>query len=282
MSDQPASDQPPSGIGGVGDLVARITRQSEDDRGSAAQDGGASRRDRAGLDRAKELAADLGRLARDLVASARTAGHRAVLGGSWLVDVLADTVPRVPVRDAAALRAQHPGLSDDDLAQLLIAGAAKVTGAVGVAGGALAAVELAAPPTLLSIPAQIAAETLLVAAVEVKLIAELHEIYGMPATGGTTARAQSYLVSWSHRRGIDPLAPGALRMTLGGPAKAALRRRLFRRGARNVSTLGPLLSGAVAGSVVNHRETRRVGEQVRDDLRRHRHGRTVRGETVSS
>jgi hypothetical protein len=33
-----------------------------------------------------------------------------------------------------------------------------------------------------------------------------------------------------------------------------------------------MMSGAVAGSVVNHRETRRVGEQVRDDLRRTRTG----------
>lgn len=277
MTEQPASDH-----AGVGDLVARITRQSEGDRGSGSEDGGASRRDRPPVDRAKALANDLGRVARGLTASARAAGRRAVVGGSWLVEVLVDTVPRVPVRDAATLRAQHPGLSDDDVAQLLISGAAKVTGAIGLAGGALAAVELAAPPTLLSIPAQLAAETLLVAAVEVKLIAELHEIYGLPATGSATTRAQAYLVSWSQRRGIDPLAPGALRVALGGPAKAALRRRLVRRGARNLSTLGPLFSGAVAGSVVNHRETRRVGEQVRDDLRRHRAGRTVRGEPVSS
>ena len=40
------------------------------------------------------------------------------------------------------------------------------------------------------------------------------------------------------------------------------------------------MSGAVAGSMVNHRETRRLGEQVRDDLRSR--GRTIRGEHLSA
>lgn len=57
-------------------------------------------------------------------------------------------------------------------------------------------------------------------------------------------------------------------MSLGSAAKRSLRKRLVRRAGRNLSTLGPLMSGAVAGSIVNHRETRRLGEQVRDDLRR--------------
>jgi hypothetical protein len=39
-----------------------------------------------------------------------------------------------------------------------------------------------------------------------------------------------------------------------------------------------MLSGAVAGSIVNHRETSRVGELVRDDLRR---GLRVRGAATS-
>jgi hypothetical protein len=38
---------------------------------------------------------------------------------------------------------------------------------------------------------------------------------------------------------------------------------------RNVSTLGPLLTGAAAGAVINARETRRLADEVRADLRRH-------------
>lgn len=120
---------------------------------------------------------------------------------------------------------------------------------------------------MLTAPAQIAAETLLIAAIEVKLIAELHEVYGVAVAGSPRQRGGAYLVSWTNRRGIDPLDPDALRFSLGAAAKNALRRRLVRRAGRNLSTMGPFMSGAVAGSVINHRETRRLGEQIRGDLR---------------
>jgi hypothetical protein len=202
-----------------------------------------------------------------LASSARSAGRASVLGGRWLTDLLIDTAPRIPLRDLFTLRAQHPGLADEDLAETLISGAAKATAAVGAAGGALAAVEFVAPPTLLTAPVQIAAETLLVAAIEVKLIAELHAVYGVAVPGSPRQRAGSYLVAWTNRRGVDPLDPGALRFSLGSAAKNALRRRLVRRAGRNLSTMGPFMSGAVAGSVINHRETRKLGEQIRADLR---------------
>jgi len=202
-----------------------------------------------------------------LASSARSAGRASVLGGRWLTDLLIDTAPRIPLRDLSTLRAQHPGLSEEDHSETLISGAAKATAAVGAAGGALAAVEFIAPPTLLTAPAQIAAETLLIAAIEVKLVAELHEVYGVAVAGSPRHRAGAYLVAWTNRRGIDPLDPDALRFSFGATAKNALRRRLVRRAGRNLSTMGPFMSGAVAGSVINHRETRRLGEQVRADLR---------------
>ena len=233
----------------VGALVARLTQDGAD----------SSRRDRG---------RDLGALTRALAGSARGAGRTSVLGGGWLVDLLVETAPRIPVRDLTTLREQHPGLSADDLAQTLISGAAKASGAVGAAGGALAAVQFTAPPTLLTTPVQLAAETLLVAAVEVKLIAELHEVYDAAITGSARSRAQTYLVAWTERRGIDPFSPGTLRLSFGTAAKRSLRNRMLKRAGRNLSTLGPLMSGAVAGSIVNSRETRRLGEQVRDDLRR--------------
>ncbi len=248
--DRPAAYADPEGR--VGDLVARLVG-SDIDR----LDGGSRTR-------------DLGRLTRALLVSARSAGRASVLGGRWLTDLLVGVAPRIPLRDLATLQAQHPGLAPDDLAQTLISGAAKATAAVGAAGGALAAVEFVAPPTLLSVPAQIAAETLLVAAIEVKLIAELHEVYGAGAAGSGPQRATAYLASWTNRRGLDPLDAEALRLTLGFPAKVALRRRLVRRAGRHLTTLGPLLSGALAGSLVNHRETRQVGALVRADLRRSR------------
>jgi hypothetical protein len=243
------TDGPTGADGRVGEIVARLT-------------------DTTRTPNRREQGRVLGSLTSALVGSARGAGRASVLGGRWLTDLLIDTAPRIPLRDREALRAQHPGLSDDDLGEALVAAAAKATGAVGAAGGALAAVEFTAPPTLLTAPVQIAAETLLVAVIEMKLIAELHETYGAGVGGTTRQRAMAYLVAWTNRRGLDPLDPSGLHLALGGATKRALRRRLIRRAGRNLSTLGPLMSGAVAGSVVNHRETRRLGEEIRADLRR--------------
>jgi hypothetical protein len=233
----------------VGDLVARLADTAA---------GGS-------LDR-REQGRAISSLARALTGSARQAGRASVLGGRWLTDVLIDVVPRIPVRDLETLQAQHPGLGREDLATMLISGAAKATGAVGAAGGALAAVEFAATPTLLAAPVQIAAETLVIAAIEIKLIAELHEVYEAGIAGSPSHRAAAYLQSWTNRRGIDPFAPGGLRLSVGVAARRAIRRRLVRRAGRNLSTLGPMMSGALAGSVLNHRETRKLGEEVRADL----------------
>jgi len=245
--DDPAA--PTDDNGRVGELVARFTDPTQ------------------APDR-REQSRVLGSLSKALLVSARKAGRASVLGGRWLTDLLIDTAPRVPLRDRETLRAQHPGVSDEELAVALVAAAAKATGAVGAAGGALAAVEFTVTPTLLTAPVQIAAETLLVAVIEMKLIAELHEVYGAGVGGTPRQRAMAYLVAWTNRRGLDPLDPAGLQLALGGAAKRALRRRLIRRAGRNLSTLGPMMSGAVAGSVVNHRETRRLGEEVRADLRR--------------
>jgi hypothetical protein len=242
------SDPGPDTSRDVGAIVARLVSDDE----------------AAGGGRRRELRSLTGALA----TSARTAGRASVLGGRWLTDLLIDVAPRLPLRDLSTLRAQHPGLPDEDLAEILISGAAKATGAVGAAGGALAAVEFAAPPTLLTTPFQIGAETLLIAAIEVKLIAELHEVYGATATGSSRERGAAYLAAWTNRHALDPRDPRSQRISLGPAAKVALRRRLIRRAGRNLSTMGPLMSGAIAGSVLNHRETRKLGDQIRADLRR--------------
>jgi hypothetical protein len=211
----------------------------------------------------------LGSLGTALARSARGAGSRAVLGGRWLTDVLVEAAPRIPVRDLATLRAHHPGLDGEDLADALVTSASRATAAVGAAGGAVAAVQWAAPPTLLvGVPVQLAVETLAVAAIETKLLAELHAVYGADPVGTGTERARAFLTAWAGRRGVDPLVPMSATTALGAAAKQQLRRRLAGRLGRNFTTVGPLLTGAVAGSVVNARETKRLAGLVRADLRR--------------
>jgi len=230
----------------VVDLLARISRQGTDDQGT---------------DDERRV---FGALVRAVAGNARDAVRG---GGRWLTETLVETAPKLPIRDEATLRAHHPGSTTDEIAAALVATAARATTAVGAAGGALTAVEFTAPPTLLSLPLQLAAETLAVAAIEVKLVAELHEIYGRPAPGNGRARAMAYLQAWTIRRGIDPLNPRMIAAGLGAAAKRQIKRRLIGRAGRNLSTLGPFLTGAIAGAAVNRRETQRLAEQILADLR---------------
>ena len=171
---------------------------------------------------------------------------------------------RLRVRDQAALRAQFPGRSAEDIADALIESAARASAAIGGAVGAWAAL-----PALPAYPVEVATETLALIGIEVKLVAELHEAYGMPATGNAMDRTTSYVAAWAHRRGVS-MIPGGLVLAAGSPLARRLRWRLATRMGRSAFSLGPLLTGAVAGAMLNRQETRRLGHSVRTDLRRAR------------
>ncbi|UQX86704.1 hypothetical protein M6D93_10310 [Jatrophihabitans telluris] len=214
--------------------------------------------------RAKALAA----LVPALTRSARTAGIGAVAGGRWLVDEIIELAPRIAFRDGQTLRAHFPGLSDAQIAEALIKHASRTTAALGAAAGGLAAVEFAAPPALLATPIQLAAEMLAVTAVELKLVAELHELAGLPAPGGVRERAGAYLMSWVRRRAVKPqLGAAGLTAVFGTAAKRELRGQVLRRLGRSTTTLAPFLAGAVAGAEVNRRATRGLGETLAAELR---------------
>lgn len=199
--------------------------------------------------------------------SARTAGVAAVTGGRWLTETLAETAPKLPIRNRQTLLAQNPGLDVEHVAQSLISSSVKAAVAVGVAGGAIAAVQWTAPPTLLTAPAQLAAETLAIAMIEIKLIAELHELYGVPAQGGARERGLAYLAAWTDRKGLDPRRPASVLAGLGGAFQRRLRRRVLGRLGRNVTTMGPLLTGAVLGGAMNRHETKTLAERIHSDVR---------------
>ncbi len=114
---------------------------------------------------------------------------------------------------------------------------------------------------------EIATETLSVVGIEIKLVAELHEVYGMRAPGSVIERMTAYVGAWAQRRGVG-LAPGGLVLAAGSPIARQLQRRLAARAGRSAFSLAPLLTGAVAGGLINRRETRKLGRLLRDDLRR--------------
>src|SRR5205814_5196012 len=126
----------------------------------------------------------------------------------WVLDSVSDIAPQIPVRDLDTLRRHYDGLVGDELAERLTRNASRVTAGIGAAGGGVAAIEWAVPPALLSAPVLLAAETLAVVAVEMKLIGELHEVYGRPIEGNGGQRAVALLQAWAGRRGVNPLMPG--------------------------------------------------------------------------
>jgi hypothetical protein len=188
----------------------------------------------------------------------------------WMTDVVGDIAPHVPIRDLDTLRAHFDGLDGDDLAERLIRNAARATAGIGAAGGGVAAVQWTVTPTLLSAPVLLTAETIAVVAIELKLIGELHEIYRRPITGGTTQRASVLLQSWASQRGVNPLVPGVgVASVLGTAARKELQSTLLKRFGRQLTTLGPLLTGAAVAGYLNRRATGKLGEELKKDLRKH-------------
>ena len=221
--------------------------------------------------------AQVARLARD---SMKAAGARSLATGQWLAETALDTVPHIPVRDAATLSAQHGGLAGDRLADEMVRSACRTTAGMGAVAGALASAHQLAPPTWAVIPAELLVETLAVVAVEMKLVAELQEVYGMPVEGTPNERSVAIVRAWAEGRGVTARAlvqPGGLAQVLGRGSRRELvhmlRRRLALRTMRNMSALAPLMAGAVAGAELNRRATRSLGEKVVRDLSsRHRVG----------
>ncbi|MFJ9928584.1 hypothetical protein ACIRU5_21465 [Streptomyces misionensis] len=194
---------------------------------------------------------------------ARRSGSRARAGLAHLADRVIDIAPRVPVRDLATLRGQFPGLGPEELADKLVAGAAAGTSTIGAGIGAMAM--LPVPPAL---PTELATEITGVAAVELKLIAELHEVYGVRPPGGLKTRSTAYLTSWSGERGVDVTKPSTYDAALGGRMKRELRQQIMKRMVRDMPTLMPFMVGAAVGAVLNRRDTRRLAARIRADLRK--------------
>ncbi|KMS76006.1 hypothetical protein ACM01_07225 [Streptomyces viridochromogenes] len=209
---------------------------------------------------AKRRAAVIREKAREGV---RRGGSRARAGLAYLTDRIIENAPRIPVRDLAALRRQFPGLGPERLADKLVTGAANATSTVGAGVGAAAM--LPVPPAM---PTELAAEITGVAAIELKLIAELHEVYGVRPPGNLKDRSTAYLTSWSEERGIDPMKPATINAALGGQMKRELRQQIMKRMVRNLPNLMPFMVGAAVGAVMNRRDTKKLAARIRADLRK--------------
>ncbi len=149
----------------------------------------------------------------------RAAG-RGIRFGRWLAHEVVVLAPRLPVRDRDKLQAQFPGKTSDEVADALIEGASRASAAVGATVGVWSVLPIAP-----AFPAEIVTETLTLVGIEIKLIAELHEVYGMRPPGDLTGRMTAYVGAWANRRGVA-LTPGGVVLALGSPLARRLQRRL--------------------------------------------------------
>jgi hypothetical protein len=211
-----------------------------------------------------------GRGARDAAPSGPGDGGGSRTPSALLGDLLATAAPRLPIRDAARLRAAHPGATDDEIADALVARAAKLTSGIGAATGGLSAASWLAPASLVALPLELGAETVLTAAVELVLLGELHELHGRPARGDARDRALAYLSSWTRQRAVEDFAVPGLGAVLGTAGLRTLSRRMTRRMARSVPGAAPFLVGAALGGRANRQATEALARRVLADLRRSR------------
>lgn len=193
-------------------------------------------------------------------------GGRGFAPGGMLGDLLDAAAPRLPIRDRDKLRSAYPGASDTQIADALVARAARLTSGIGAATGGLAAAQWFAPPAMLAVPLELGAQTVLVAAVEVVLVGELHELAGRRAPGDARARAGAYLTSWTTQRAVGSSAGAGVFGAIGTATAAAVRRRVTRRLARSTTSMAPLLVGATLAARGNRKATTVLADRLRADL----------------
>lgn len=215
---------------------------------------------------ASAVGAAIGEARRPSAAADAPAGGGAPVGA--LRDVLAAAAPGLPIRTAAELRQAYPGASDEEIADALVARAARATSGIGAGTGGLSAARWVGPASLLTLPIALGGETLLVAGVEIVLVGELHEIYGRPAGGDARARAAAYVASWSEQRPVDGGEAAGLAALLGSAGLRALRTQVPRRLKGVLPSGAPFLLGATIAGRGNRRATEQLAERIRSQLRR--------------
>ena len=235
----PGTDQPRSAMSGLRDVVGAV---------------------------ASSLGAALGGDREDTPSAASPSPDGSRTPAAVLGDLLAAAAPRLPIRDRARLRRAYPGATDDEIADTLIARAARLTSGIGAATGGLTAAHWFAPASLLMLPLELGAETVLIGGVEVVLIGELHELYGRRPDGDARTRASAYLASWSSQRPVDGVATG-LGALLSAASVGALRRQVTRRMARGIPVAAPFLIGAALSGRGNRRATESLARKMLADLR---------------
>jgi hypothetical protein len=188
-------------------------------------------------------------------------------------DIARSIAPRLPIRDRPTL-ARHLHTDDSErMADLLVRNASGATAVAGTVGGVFVLPARSGPALIAAIPIRVAAETLVVAMIELKLIGELHEVYGLPLAGTPAQRGTTALKLWASHRGLHITDAGGLVATLSQMARTpTTRRAAAAMSGKAMGRKGLRLGAGVAGAVDNRRSTVMLGDRVRAELRRHQIG----------
>lgn len=171
---------------------------------------------------------------------------------------LSSLVPHTHARSLPQLRAAYPELSPDELAQELVAAAARSSAAVGTAAACCAFA-----PLPVAAPLAAAGESAATSALRTRLTAELHTVYGLLDPSPVNKGGTGYLAHWASRdaegvaAALAALPALVLAATRTLPKKLRLHIRL-----RTLFTASAVFAGLRSG-----RTTRRYGNALRRDLR---------------
>jgi hypothetical protein len=75
-------------------------------------------------------------------------------------------------------------------------------------------------------------------------------------------------MAWANRRGVNPAQPASLFSVVGPVARQQVGRRVAARAGLNIGTLAPMMAGAAIGGRSNYRQTQKLSDAIRADLRR--------------
>ena len=168
-------------------------------------------------------------------------------------------------RSINELERRH-GCTERALARSIVVRAVRDSGRVGAAGGAIGASQWLVPPSLVAVPMELLAETIATAIVELRLIADLHTVYGISLPASDRERALVLVQAWAEQRGVSTSDLSSLPMALSSSGRRSLRHRLLMRAFRNIGSFTPMFIGAAIGARINRAETRRLAQAVEQDL----------------
>ena len=179
-------------------------------------------------------------------------------GGRWLTTQVLAMAPRLPVRSADTLRGQFPGRTPDELAD--IADRRRRRGPR--RASARPSARRWCCPSSRPCRSRSAWRPWPWSASSSSSSPSCTRCTGMRPQGSKVDRTMAYVDSWAHRRGVG-LAPGRPGARDRLAAAAAAGAAADRRAGRSAFSLGPLLTGAAAGALLNRRETRKLGQEIR-------------------